>query len=187
MPTEKCKNSVKQRFRERIDHELQSSMVWSHYWFFKVYLWLSWFAIYKYIIAVTEIILKKCKKIFWLASLNFLEASPENATCLLGNIKTSTTLWSSLKISVCPVSLLKNFRMLNMARKGLINIYFLRRLTYFHSIICLQIHNLRDLFLQSRIFDVDEIFLSPQVKRILIISNNHGIYELLHEFPNLVN
>ena len=27
-------------------------------------------------------------------------------------------------------------------------------------------------------------FLSPQVKRIVIISNKHGIYELPHELPN---
>ena len=36
----------------------------------------------------------------------------------------------------------------------------------------------------SRIFMFDEIFLSPQVKRILIISNNHGIYELPQELTN---
>ena len=35
----------------------------------------------------------------------------------------------------------------------------------------------------STIFDVDKI-LPPQVKRILIISNNHGIYQLPHELPN---
>ena len=29
-----------------------------------------------------------------------------------------------------------------------------------------------------------QIFLSPQVKRIVIISNKHGIYELPHELPN---
>ena len=29
-----------------------------------------------------------------------------------------------------------------------------------------------------------QIFLSPQVKRIVIISNKHGTYELPHEFPN---
>ena len=29
-----------------------------------------------------------------------------------------------------------------------------------------------------------EIFLSPQVKRIVIISNKHGMYELPHELPN---
>ena len=29
-----------------------------------------------------------------------------------------------------------------------------------------------------------KIFVSPQVKRIVIISNKHGIYELLHELPN---
>ena len=28
-----------------------------------------------------------------------------------------------------------------------------------------------------------QIFLSPQVKRILIISNKHGIYKLPHELP----
>ena len=30
----------------------------------------------------------------------------------------------------------------------------------------------------------DEIFLSPQVKRIVIISNKHDIYELPNELPN---
>ena len=30
----------------------------------------------------------------------------------------------------------------------------------------------------------DKIFVSPQVKRIVIISNKHGIYELLQELPN---
>ena len=30
---------------------------------------------------------------------------------------------------------------------------------------------------------LDEIFLSPQVKRIVINSNKHGIYEWLHESP----
>ena len=29
-----------------------------------------------------------------------------------------------------------------------------------------------------------QIFLSPQVKRIVIISNKHGIYELPQELPN---
>ena len=29
-----------------------------------------------------------------------------------------------------------------------------------------------------------QTFLSPQVKRSAIISNEHGIYELLHEFSN---
>ena len=29
-----------------------------------------------------------------------------------------------------------------------------------------------------------EIFLSPQVKQIVIISNKHGIYELPQELPN---
>ena len=28
-----------------------------------------------------------------------------------------------------------------------------------------------------------QIFLSPQVKRTVIISNKHGIYELPHELP----
>ena len=28
----------------------------------------------------------------------------------------------------------------------------------------------------------DKILVSPQVKRIVIISNKHGIYELPHEF-----
>ena len=35
-----------------------------------------------------------------------------------------------------------------------------------------------------RHFDVWQIFVSPQVKRIVIISNKHGIYELSHELPN---
>ena len=30
----------------------------------------------------------------------------------------------------------------------------------------------------------DKIFVSPQVKRIVIISNKNGIYELPHELPN---
>ena len=30
----------------------------------------------------------------------------------------------------------------------------------------------------------EQIFLSPQVKRSLIISNKYGIYELPHELPN---
>ena len=30
----------------------------------------------------------------------------------------------------------------------------------------------------------DKTFMSPQVKRIVIISNKQGIYELIHEFPN---
>ena len=30
----------------------------------------------------------------------------------------------------------------------------------------------------------DKIFVSLQVKRIVIISNKHGIYELPHELPN---
>ena len=30
----------------------------------------------------------------------------------------------------------------------------------------------------------DEIFLSPQIKWIVIISNKHGIYELPHELQN---
>ena len=32
----------------------------------------------------------------------------------------------------------------------------------------------------------DKIFVSPQVKRIVIISNKHGIYELPHELLNNV-
>ena len=31
---------------------------------------------------------------------------------------------------------------------------------------------------------VEQIFLSPQVKRSVIISNKHGIYQLGHELPN---
>ena len=30
----------------------------------------------------------------------------------------------------------------------------------------------------------DKIFVLPQVKRIVIISNKHGIYELPHDLPN---
>ena len=30
----------------------------------------------------------------------------------------------------------------------------------------------------------DKIFVSPQVKRIVIISNKHGIYDLPYELPN---
>ena len=30
----------------------------------------------------------------------------------------------------------------------------------------------------------DKIFMSPQVERIMIISNKHGIYELPYELPN---
>ena len=30
----------------------------------------------------------------------------------------------------------------------------------------------------------DQIFLSPQVKRSVIISNKRGIYELPHKLPN---
>ena len=30
----------------------------------------------------------------------------------------------------------------------------------------------------------DKIFVSPQVKRIAIIINKHGMYELPHELPN---
>ena len=31
-----------------------------------------------------------------------------------------------------------------------------------------------------------QIFLSPQVKRIGIIRNKHGVYELPHELPNVL-
>ena len=31
-----------------------------------------------------------------------------------------------------------------------------------------------------------QIFLSPQVKQIVIISNKYGIYELPHKLPNNV-
>ena len=30
----------------------------------------------------------------------------------------------------------------------------------------------------------DKIFVLPQVKRIVIISNKHGIYEFTHDLPN---
>ena len=33
-------------------------------------------------------------------------------------------------------------------------------------------------------FIFGQIFLSPQVKRSVIISDKHGIYELPHELPN---
>ena len=29
-----------------------------------------------------------------------------------------------------------------------------------------------------------QVFLSPQVKQCVIISNKHGVYELLHELPH---
>ena len=35
-----------------------------------------------------------------------------------------------------------------------------------------------------RHFDVDKIFLSPQVKRMVIISSKQGIYEWPHDVPN---
>ena len=35
-----------------------------------------------------------------------------------------------------------------------------------------------------RLFDTFPNFLFPQVKRDLIISNQHGIYQLPHELPN---
>ena len=31
---------------------------------------------------------------------------------------------------------------------------------------------------------VEQIFLLPQMKRIVIISNKYGIYKLPHELPN---
>ena len=31
---------------------------------------------------------------------------------------------------------------------------------------------------------LDKIFVSPQVKRIVIITNKHGIYEMPDELPN---
>ena len=68
-----------------------------------------------------------------LTSLNFLKSNPENASYLLANIKISTALWSSLKISVCAVSLLKNFRVLNIARKEQINIFLTKNNSFsFH-------------------------------------------------------
>ena len=36
----------------------------------------------------------------------------------------------------------------------------------------------------SDFFMFDEIFLSPQVKRVVINNNKHGIQELPHELPN---
>ena len=36
----------------------------------------------------------------------------------------------------------------------------------------------------SDILMLGKIFVSPQVKVIVIISNKHGIYELLQEFPH---
>ena len=35
-----------------------------------------------------------------------------------------------------------------------------------------------------RLFDTLQSFFSPQVKRGVIISNKHSIYELPHELPN---
>ena len=34
------------------------------------------------------------------------------------------------------------------------------------------------------ILRIDKIFVSPQVKRLVIISNKHGTYKLPHELPN---
>ena len=31
---------------------------------------------------------------------------------------------------------------------------------------------------------LDQIFLSPQVKQSVLVSERHGIYELSHELPN---
>ena len=36
----------------------------------------------------------------------------------------------------------------------------------------------------SRLFDILAVFLSPQVKRNMIISNKLGIYDLSDELPN---
>ena len=34
------------------------------------------------------------------------------------------------------------------------------------------------------LFDVLQFFLSPQVKRYVIVTYKHGIFELPHELPN---
>ena len=31
---------------------------------------------------------------------------------------------------------------------------------------------------------VEQVFLSPQVKQSVVISNKHGIYKVPHELPN---
>ena len=41
------------------------------------------------------------------------------------------------------------------------------------------VHNILRPFLM-----VEEIFLSPEVKRRVIITNKYGMYELPHELPN---
>ena len=49
----------------------------------------------------------------------------------------------------------------------------------FRSLISNYVHNI------SRHFDRQaNFFISPQVKRSMIISNKHGIYELPPELPN---
>ena len=70
----------------------------------------SWFVIYKYIIVVTEIIVKNAKKIFWLALLSFLKAGPKNAIYLLENTKLALPSYQVKKNSVSAVILLKHFR-----------------------------------------------------------------------------
>ena len=40
------------------------------------------------------------------------------------------------------------------------------------------VHNISDILI------VEQTFFSPQVKRRMIISNKHGIYELPHKLPN---
>ena len=54
----------------------------------------------------------------------------------------------------------------------MIRFYLSTRLIYHH------IHNIWDNFTD------EQIFFSPQVKRSVIISNKHNIYELPHELPN---
>ena len=47
--------------------------------------------------------------------------------------------------------------------------------------------NLRSTILAIIFWDIlmfDQIFVSPQVKQIVTVSNKHGIYELSHELPN---
>ena len=64
-------------------------------------------------------------------------------------------------------------------------------MTAFNNWSCKQNHKKQKKILQT-ILDIMfwdflifyQIFFSPQVKRSVIISNKHGIYELPHELPN---
>ena len=50
-----------------------------------------------------------------------------------------------------------------------------------------EIHSTIMVILFWNLLMFDQIFLSPQVKRSLITSTKHGLYELPHELPNELN